>query len=225
LARQDGKAEPTAPGRDATTKEAILDAALLILGKNGFQHLTTRAIAREARVNQALINYHFGTKEKLLLELMAVLESGKYGRQWNMYHEPDVPLSERWRQAVEFYRKDLDDGFVRMTQELLALSATNTAVAERCIAILGRWCSLLEEAASTYLPGLGLDGRPDLVASAVVSFWLGMGSRILAGESEENGHFFELLDRIGDWLEERERQTAGDAATYIPRSGVAEAKD
>ncbi len=196
-----------------------------VLGRDGFSNLTTRAIAQEAGVNQALINYHFGTKDKLLLEMMVALESGKYGRQWSMYHEADVPLSRKWRQAVNFYRDDLDDGFVRMTQELFALGSVNASVADRNRDHLNRWRSLLMEVAKAYFPDLGITVSPELIASAIVSFWIGISAQILAGAAEQDGHFFEVLDFVGDWLEERERRMASGGEEFRQSGKSVNAKD
>lgn len=51
--------------RGETTRTALLDAATRIFGRDGFSAATTKAIAREAGANQALISYHFGGKEGL----------------------------------------------------------------------------------------------------------------------------------------------------------------
>jgi AcrR family transcriptional regulator len=191
-----------------TTKERILDAAVTILGRDGLQALTTRAIAREASVNQALINYHFQTKDNLLLELSHSLESGKYARQWTMYHEPGVPLSQKWRQAVEFYRRDLADGFIRVNGELQHIAVTDSAIAESISARQERWVSLLGEVAEAYLPPLDIHVSPAFIASAITSFWLGMNARLLVNDGDNGAQIFEVLDFIGDWLEEREREYA-----------------
>lgn len=83
-------------GSDAAgTSETILSAALAVLARDGFQKLTTRAIAEEAGVNHALISYYFGGKQKLLLAMLEAMESGKYTRQWDMYSDPDIPLSQK----------------------------------------------------------------------------------------------------------------------------------
>lgn len=53
------------------TKERILAATEQLLGALGFDATTTRDIALRSGVNKALIHYHFGTKDDLLV---AVLE-------------------------------------------------------------------------------------------------------------------------------------------------------
>ena len=47
-------------------KEHILNVTLDLLKTEGFEGITVRKIAKEAGVNVALINYYFGTKDKLL---------------------------------------------------------------------------------------------------------------------------------------------------------------
>jgi AcrR family transcriptional regulator len=205
------KPAPTKP----STRERILDAALTILGRDGFHGLTTRAIADEVGINQALINYHFGTKDKLLLEISGALESGKYARQWTMYHEQDVPLSQKWREAVEYYRQDIADGYIRISQELYAIGYSNSGIAERMMERLNRWQALLEEVAAAYLPALGMHVPPAYVASALANFWLGMNLRIVGGDTANIDQFFEILDYVGDMLEARERQ----AADLVERGG------
>lgn len=62
-----------APGR----REAILRAALREFGARGFEGARVERVARRARVNKALLYYHFGNKAKLyeavLLEWMEIL--------------------------------------------------------------------------------------------------------------------------------------------------------
>ncbi|MBW2643312.1 MAG: TetR/AcrR family transcriptional regulator [Deltaproteobacteria bacterium] len=48
------------------TAQRILDTAERLFAQRGFHSTSTRALAHEARVNQAAINYHFGSKENLL---------------------------------------------------------------------------------------------------------------------------------------------------------------
>jgi AcrR family transcriptional regulator len=51
--------------RGAETRLRLLDAALDIFGRYGFEGATTRQIARDAGANLAAIVYHFGSKEAL----------------------------------------------------------------------------------------------------------------------------------------------------------------
>src|SRR5436190_14896488 len=57
----------TAPVRfsAANRRQQIMDVALQLFARRGFQGTTTRQIAQQARVNEAIIFRHFPTKEDL----------------------------------------------------------------------------------------------------------------------------------------------------------------
>lgn len=59
--------EPMAPSRESVKKKIIL-ATISLLEREGLNSITTRNVAKEAKVNIAAINYYFGTKEGLLKE-------------------------------------------------------------------------------------------------------------------------------------------------------------
>ncbi len=54
-------------------KEQILRAASDLIKSEGFEGVTIRKIASLANVNVALINYHFGSKNKLINEVILIL--------------------------------------------------------------------------------------------------------------------------------------------------------
>jgi AcrR family transcriptional regulator len=56
-----------APDRGAETRAGLIDAALDVFGRLGFEGASTRAIAKAAGANLAAIVYHFGGKEALYL--------------------------------------------------------------------------------------------------------------------------------------------------------------
>jgi AcrR family transcriptional regulator len=194
--------------------QRILEAAQTVLARDGFAALTARAIAAEAGTNLALLNYYFGSKEQLLLAIFDELDRQRLGRQREMYADRAEPLSTKWRRAIAYYRQDLSDGYVRVLQELTAYGYSNPVISSAVRDRMNEWRVLLEDVASSYLPALGIAVPSSMVASAVASLWYGMEVQHLAGLSEEEGGFFELLDTISDWLEQRERevQPRGDHA-------------
>lgn len=58
------------------TREQILDVTLAFIQQEGLSALTIRAIAERAGVNVAAVNYHFGSKETLIQEVMLTLTVG-----------------------------------------------------------------------------------------------------------------------------------------------------
>ena len=59
------------PFMSETTRERLVEAARLVVARDGWSAATSRAIVREAGANLALINYYFGSKAALLREALA----------------------------------------------------------------------------------------------------------------------------------------------------------
>ena len=53
-----------------TTRQRITDTAAVLFAQHGYASTTTRQITEEAEVNIAAVNYHFGSKENLLIEVL-----------------------------------------------------------------------------------------------------------------------------------------------------------
>ncbi len=201
----------TAGGQPATpeqgkrqTADLIVEAAFQILARDGFQALTARNVATEAGTNLALVNYYFGGKKGLLLALYDELEKQRYQRQSSLYADPGEPLSAKWRQAVDFYKRDLDDGFVRVHHELLAQGFADAELAERARQRIVNWSALLVEAAELYLPELCEKVPARQLVAVFAAFWYGMEQQHLIGVPESESPFLAVLDGIGGWLEARE---------------------
>ena len=60
----------------ARVKERILQTAASLFAGNGYARTSMRELAKEADVNLALINYHFGSKKDLLKEILDLFFSG-----------------------------------------------------------------------------------------------------------------------------------------------------
>jgi AcrR family transcriptional regulator len=52
------------------TKQSILDASEILFARDGYRGTSIRAITEEAGVNVAAVNYHFGSKKRLLEEVI-----------------------------------------------------------------------------------------------------------------------------------------------------------
>src|SRR6186713_203928 len=64
---------PNTIGRDShlATRVALLDAAERLFSQHGIEGTSVRDIIKEAGANLGAINYHFGTKDRLALEVFA----------------------------------------------------------------------------------------------------------------------------------------------------------
>ncbi|RSN62270.1 MULTISPECIES: TetR/AcrR family transcriptional regulator [Actinomadura] len=53
------------PGSGAPTRIRLLEAAVAVMGEDGWSAVTSRAVARRAAVNNALVHYYFGSVDAL----------------------------------------------------------------------------------------------------------------------------------------------------------------
>jgi TetR/AcrR family transcriptional regulator len=66
--------------RPRDTRQAILDAASVEFAEHGFAGTSVDLIARHARVNKAMIYYHFGSKVRLYREILHQMFEAIYAR-------------------------------------------------------------------------------------------------------------------------------------------------
>lgn len=65
------RARRAARRRDATgTREALLEAGTALFAEHGYDGVPLWAIAKQAGVNKAMVNYHFGGKRKLYVAIV-----------------------------------------------------------------------------------------------------------------------------------------------------------
>lgn len=83
----------------AGTRERILEAALRVLAARGLAGTTMREVAAEAGVATGLANYHFASKQALLLELIAICRARFLGELQTL--APSGSVSEVLRKLLE----------------------------------------------------------------------------------------------------------------------------
>lgn len=71
LITQASGSRPASPSPSDPVRQRIMDAAERLFSEEGFAATSLRQITAEAGVNLAAVNYHFGSKENLHLELIA----------------------------------------------------------------------------------------------------------------------------------------------------------
>jgi AcrR family transcriptional regulator len=90
------------PGAHAATRRALLFAAADVFAKCGFRNATIRDICRRAGANVAAINYHFGDKAGLYLEVLA--EQSRVVRERFAARPADAESLSPERQLAAFVR-------------------------------------------------------------------------------------------------------------------------
>lgn len=189
------------------TRSKLLAATLKLLARDGYIRLSTREIAAEAEVNHALVHYYFGTKDQLVIIALDEANRALIERQERMYAAPGG-FAAKWALARAFYEEDLASGFVRVQMELWAASISNPKLREDVVPRLLEWRrvirAVVREALAAYR--VELPFSPDVIATWIVMFWAGMEFAMLAGISEEEGHFQESLEAMQTLLTRLDRE-------------------
>jgi AcrR family transcriptional regulator len=83
-------------------KSDILKAAELLFAEFGYEGTSTRQIAKESGANMAMINYYFGSKEGVFLEIMEDRISG-FKSQLDNINDENIPAKEKLLKVVDVY--------------------------------------------------------------------------------------------------------------------------
>lgn len=205
-------------GSSGETRGRILDAAFRRLVDQGYAALSVREIARDAGVNHALINYHFRSKEQLVIDVLDAVNQRLLDRQATMYRSGSG-FAEKWANARRFYADDLASGFVRLQAELWAASLSNATLRESFLPRLLAWKRLVLDTVRAALDALEAEGAPlpapftaEVLASWISEFWLGMEFADLLGVAEERATHAAALDAVQHLLEALDARVARGAA-------------
>jgi AcrR family transcriptional regulator len=192
-------------GDTTQTRERILDATFRRLVSEGYAALSVREIAKDAGVNHALINYHFRSKDQLVIDVLDAVNQRLLSRQASMY-EGGGGFAQKWASARRFYQDDLASGFVRLQAELWAASLSNPGLREKFLPRLLAWKKLVLGSVREALVALQADGTklpapftPEVIACWISEFWLGMEFADLLGVKEEQVQHRAALDAV-QWL-------------------------
>jgi AcrR family transcriptional regulator len=190
------------------TKAKILDAAFRRLARDGYAALSMREIARDAGVNHALINYHFRTKDQLVIAVLDEANRQLLARQERMYRAPGG-FAEKWAEARRFYKSDLASGFVRVQAELWAASLSNPGLREKFVPRILAWKRVVLEGVTEALAALKEYGvrlpplfTAEVLACWISEFWIGMEFADLIGVTERQIPHRAALDAMQRLLEQ-----------------------
>jgi len=182
------------------TRNGLLEAAKQVLLVNGFSGLTTRAVARQAGAPMSQIQYHFGSKEGMILALFEHMNERLLQRQNAMFNDPSLKLSEQWDMACDYLDEDLASGYVRVLHELWAAGWANKEIGDVVRRGLMGWQLLIgdlaRKAEATYGP-LG-PFTPDEISALVGSAFIGAEAHLLLGFEDEGMPLKPALRRFGD---------------------------
>src|SRR5215471_6983830 len=184
------------------TKAKILESAFRRLAEDGYAALSMREIGKDAGVNHALINYHFRSKDQLVIEVLDAANRRLLERQSKMYGGPGG-FAEKWAEARRFYQDDLASGFVRVQAELWAASFSNAGLRKKFLPRLLAWKKVVLGGVREALAALEASGGKlpapidaEVIACWISDFWLGMEFADLLGVKEEQVQHRAALDAV-----------------------------
>lgn len=182
------------------TKSGILEAARQVLYEQGYSGLSTRSVAAEADVPLSQIQYHFGSKEGMLLALYEYMNSQLLERQNAMFDDPKLTLSQKWDLACDYLDADIASGYVRVFQELMAAGWANPEIGRVVRNGTMGWMKLITKLAQEAQDSHGSFApfAPEDIAALVAAAFLGAEANLLLGLEDEGLPIRRALRRFSD---------------------------
>lgn len=84
-------------------KQHIIDAAIPLFAEKGFEGCSIRDLAARAEVNVAMINYYFGSKDNLFVEMVAYKATFMRGKLDEIESNPELTEIEKIDAIIESY--------------------------------------------------------------------------------------------------------------------------
>lgn len=199
-----------ATARKVETDISLLEAARKVLYEKGYASLSTRDVAAAAGVPLSQIHYHFGSKQGLVLALFEYLNAQLLGRQGALFGDPSLKLSEQWDRACDYLEDDIQSGYVRILQEMIAASWADPEVASTVRTGLMGWIDLIVGAARKAAGEVGGLGpfSPEEIGALVANAFIGAEGLYLLGVEPAGSPVRLGLRRVGDLLRTLEAHAA-----------------
>jgi AcrR family transcriptional regulator len=175
------------------TKSRITEAALQTLRSKGFAGSSAREIARTGDFNQALIFYHFGSVQNLLLAVLDLVSDRRMGTYQPAFEQAQT-VPELARLAREIYAEDLENGYVTVLGEMVAGGVSDPELGAKVAARIQPWIDMVEGKVSDLLAGSPLSSMapPRDLAFMIIALYLGID--MLSQLDDDNARAESLLD-------------------------------
>ncbi|HEV2758335.1 MAG TPA: TetR/AcrR family transcriptional regulator [Acidimicrobiales bacterium] len=185
------------------TRSRIIEAAVQTIKERGFAATSARAIAATGGFNQALVFYHFGSVNDLLIAALDHTSAVRMARYQTAIDSVDT-LPELLAVASEAYQEDLTGGHIKVLAEMIAGASAMPELGPEIAARMQPWVTLTEEAVVRVMAGSSLAPLVPTrdLAFAIVSLYLGAAMLThLMGDAEPAESLFRTGARVGPLLE------------------------
>lgn len=183
----------------------IVDAALRTLISTGYANTSVRAIATIGGFSPALVFYHFGSVDALLLAVLDRVSGERLARYETRL--TDVSNLQALGVAMqELYAEDLQLGQLTAVQEIVGAMAFDPELGVEIVDRMQVWMTFAEQLASRILAGSPLAGLidPSVIGSAVIALYMGLEivARMRAGDSTGSSALMTTLVQAAPWIDQ-----------------------
>lgn len=156
-------------------KRRIIEAALETLKREGFNGATARQIAGTGDFNTALIFYHFGTINDLLLAALDETSRTRLDR-YRRALERAESLTEVIQIAEALYREDSESGHITVVAQMLAGASAFPELGPEVVKRMEPWIDVTADVVTRVASKSPLYELvpADKIAFGIVSLYLGM---------------------------------------------------
>lgn len=176
------------------TREQLTEAAATVLREQGYAHASARSIAAGAGVNSALVFYHFGSVDQLLLAALDRSSAARMAAHRARAAQANS-LEDLVEVAVEIYRADVAGGHLTLFAELVAASVSKPELRPEISQRAQPWMDFVAEQWDRVVGGSPLARLLPAqdVANAAITFYLGVNLfSVLDEDQERTEAVFEL---------------------------------
>lgn len=178
----------------AETRASLIRGAIAALREVGYAGASAREIARRAACNQALVFYHFGSVDGLLLAALDEVSAVRLAR-YQAAVQRSRTVGELVETARSVFEEDLSHGYVAVLVAMIAGSQSSPALGAEVAARLAPWREFAAGAVRGVLANSPVAGmvRDEEVAHGVVAVYLGL--EMLASLDGDRTAALALFDR------------------------------
>jgi AcrR family transcriptional regulator len=199
------------------TRARIVEAALQALRDEGIAGISARGIARHGGFNQALIFYHFGSVEGLLVAV-AQRESERRSALYAPALAEVTSLSELVGVARRLHDEEFQEGTVAALTQMLAGAVGSEELSRGIADALHPWTDLVGETIDRLLAGTPFrDVLPrDDLTSGIAALFLGIELLTGLDPAMADGALFTTMESVAaliDGLLRAATPAAGSAAS------------
>jgi len=189
------KAKSRASSSGEETKSRIIEATLTTLKEEGIVGTSARAIARAGDFNQALIFYHFGSVDDVVVAAVSHMSSRRMENHRSKL-ESASSLPDLIRVARELHADDTTNDNMTVLTQALAGSAGNDEMGAKLYGHLEPWSEMVAAAIGRVLESSPVAETVPVrqIADAVSALFLGI--ELLDDLDPNHGHATAMFDSL-----------------------------